>query len=46
MDVHIYFDHAVDDTPEIVMVIEDDVDVEYNGKIGEKEGSEKIHKGC
>ncbi|KAG4953777.1 hypothetical protein JHK87_039371 [Glycine soja] len=36
-DVHIYFDHAVDDTPEIVMVIEDDVGVGYNGKIGEEE---------
>jgi len=29
-----------------VMVIEDDVGVGYNGKIGEEEGSEKIHKGC
>ena len=34
---HIYFDHVVDERPEIAMVIEDGVGVEYKGQVGEEE---------
>lgn len=41
---HIYFDHVVDERPEIAMVIEDGVGVEYKGQVGEEEVFEKYTK--